>query len=42
MVRISRLDDDFSGVIELEAIPIEGQQGKEKKERQKKIKKLKA
>ena len=36
MVRISRLDDDFLGVIELEAIPIEGQQGKEKKERQKK------
>ena len=42
MVRISRLDDDFSGVIELEAIPIEGQQEKEKKERQKKKKKLKA
>ena len=39
LLRISHLDDAFSGILQLKARPVEGQ--KEKKERQKKIKSLK-
>ena len=41
MAKIARLDDDFSGILELEASPVDGQslQQKDKKRRRGKAKK---